>query len=275
MTLFEYAKNILLGESLEEKLTPSSVIEWNESELWEPLRVKFPARNEKISFSQKQIKFPGKGALKLDKEKGKALHFFANHELLAIEMFAQAILLFPELKISQRKLLVKTLEEEQKHFSLYLKRMNSFGVKFGDFPLNQFFWSFMEKIETPDQFFATISLTFEQANLDFAKYYHSIFELVGDGETANILKIVYEDEIKHVARGRHEVAHSLVGKEEAMTQLWEHYCDILPPPLTPARAKGLIFDEEGRKMAGLPTEYIESLKEYRNSFAITDRKQWQ
>lgn len=270
MDVFSYAEHILLNGGLENKLLNSDVINWDLKKSYSPIKVNEPTRDKNIAFSKEQIKFPGKGALKDPKQRGKALHFFANHELLAIEMMAQAILLFTDWSPSQQKLVVKTLSEEQKHFSLYLGRMRDFGVEFGDYPLNSFFWNFMDKIESSDQFFSVISLTFEQANLDFARHYMNVFQEIGDGETFNILKEVYEDEVRHVARGRTE----LIKKVDSPEDLWNHYCESLPENLTPARAKGIIFDRDGRKKAGLDLNFIESLHEYKNNFSITNRKQW-
>lgn len=275
MRLHDFAHKILFSGNLEDKLISSDLIDWDDETSWEPIRADFPERAKNISFSKDQVKFPGKGALKHPRERGKALHFFANHELLAIEMMAQALLLFPDLTLQQKKLLVKTLSEEQKHFQLYRERMKDFQVEFGDFPLNSFFWTFMENVHTHDEFFAVISLTFEQANLDFANYYKGIFADVGDEKTAEVLNVVYEDEIKHVARGRHEITQSLKISSKEASDLWDYYCEILPPPLTPSRAKGMIFDESARSRAGLPSDFISSLLSYKNDFAITQRKQWE
>ena len=79
--------------------------------------------------------------------------------------------------------------------------MNEFGVEFGDYPLNDFFWRQLSDIDSFDDFFATMSLTFEAANLDFANFYQKVFSEIGDQKTANILKIVYEDELTHVKLG--------------------------------------------------------------------------
>ena len=46
-----------------------------------------------------------------------------------------------------------------------------------------------------------MSLTFEQANLDFSLFYKEAFEQAGDIETAKVLNEVYEDEISHVSNG--------------------------------------------------------------------------
>lgn len=270
MKLYEFCCCLLKKGDLASKLTSTDEIDWEESETWTPERLVKPKRCDSIAFSTKQIKFPGKGALKDPQQRAKALHFFANHELLAIEMMAQALLLFPDLSMAQRRSLIKTIEEEQKHFTLYLSRMQELGGHFGDYPLNQFFWSFMEQIETPEQFFSVISLTFEQANLDFASHYMTIFQELGDLKTYQILKEVYEDEIRHVARGRTE----LLKKARHPEELWELYCSNLPENLTPARAKGISFDGDARKKSGLSEGFIQSLKGYRNSFSVTNRKEW-
>lgn len=270
MNIFDFAEKILNEGSLEDKLLSATKVKNFDVNNRCAQRISNPRRNPEISFSNEQIKFPKKGALKDPKNRGKALHFFANHELLAIEMMAQAILLFPDLGESRFKVLLQTIFEEQKHLSLYLNRMRDFDVSFGDYPLNNFFWTFMERIETPEEFFSVISLTFEQANLDFCHYYQEVFLEIGDSTTAEILKIVYEDEIKHVARGKVEMERT----GGTVKNLWDYYCMVLPIPLTPARAKGILFDKEGRQKAGLGDQYIKALMEYRDEFNITSRKQW-
>lgn len=270
MKVSDYANHILSLGSLENKLLDPKVIsEYNSS--FPSQRFLIPVRDDRLAFSDEQVKFPKKGALKNEKERGKALHFFANHELLAIEMMAQALLLFPEMGERSQKLLLKTLSEEQTHLKLYISRMNEFGVDFGDYPLNDFFWSYMEKVETLPQFFSVISLTFEQANLDFCQHYKKVFSDIGDKESAKVLDIIYQDEIKHVARGRLEVNER---KMEEDVSLWDYYKMILPEPLTPARAKGIGFDKDGRKKAGLHESFVENLETYKDNFSVTNRRQW-
>ena len=66
--------------------------------------------------------------------------------------------------------------------------MNDFGVEFGDYPLNDFFWRQLSDIDLFDDFFATMSLTFEAANLDFAAFYQKVFTEVGDQKTCKHFK---------------------------------------------------------------------------------------
>ena len=268
LTPYFYCKNILESTSLEEKLSGFAGNLAGESPR-ESFIVCSPSRATAIAFSEEQIKFPKIGSLKNEGQRGKALHFFANHELLAIEMMAQAICKFVDMPQETIRSLMGTIADEQRHFKLYQSRMRDFGVEFGDFPLNAFFWSYMAKIDSYESFFAVLSLTFEQANLDFAKHYELAFSSIGDNETAEILKEVYEDEIKHVARG-----HNVLRRSDP-NDLWTHYVDLLPPPLTPARAKGMIFDQSGRAKAGLTGSFIDLLRDYRSEFQITKRKSWE
>jgi uncharacterized ferritin-like protein (DUF455 family) len=124
------------------------------------------------------LKFPKITALYLQEKKRQALHTFANHELMAIEIFAAVFLLFPFWEEELRPFcaqLVTTLKEEQKHFRLYQKRLQALGGEFGEFPNNDFFWKQVSLISKPKHFFSVISLSFEAANLDFAQYYKKVF----------------------------------------------------------------------------------------------------
>ncbi len=274
MNVFEFAEHILNNGSLESKLISAEDIVWSTPlSKRESIRCDLPKRSLEIAFSEEQVKFPKKGALVDKLQRGKALHFFANHELLAIEMMASAILLFPNQPLSVHKSLVDTISEEQEHFRLYLKRMNEFGVHFGDYPLNQFFWSFMSKIHDIETFYNVVSLTFEQANLDFALFYRDLFYELEDEATANIMNTIYVDEIKHVARGRAHLSKAKISENEAES-FWDYFLSLLPPPLNAERAKGIIFDEKGRRKAGFDEDYISSLKAYKSSFGVTQRKEW-
>lgn len=273
MDVFEFAEHILLDGTLESKLLDPQNIDWSLTTQRTSQRVIIPRRDEKIAFSEEQTKFPKRGALKDKKQRGKALHFFANHELLAIEMMASAILLFPSQPISSFKSLVDTISEEQTHLQLYIERMNEFGIQFGDFPLNQFFWSYMANIDDMESFYSIMALTFEQANLDFSLYYRELFKELEDHRTAEIMDIIYQDEIKHVARGRAHLAKVHI-KEEQAESFWDYFLELLPSNLSADRAKGIVFDEMSRRKAGFDMNFINNLKNYRSDFKVTQRKEW-
>lgn len=262
----EYAETILLGESLPEKYFDGS-IEWSD---WQKFTLpESPGRKNKLAFSERKLSFPKASRFHEDDKKAMAIHSFANHELLAIEMMASALLIYPhksEEDVRFKKGIVTALKDEQKHLSLYINRLNELGYEFGDFPLNDFFWRQMEKLKTPEQYTAMMALTFEAANLDFAQYYASVFRSVGDLKTAAILETVLEDEISHVAFGAHWMKRWRQDKS-----LWEYYLSTLPGPITPCRSRGINFDPKIHARAMGDDEFIAALTKYDGDFNITKR----
>ena len=262
----DFARTILEGQNLESRFLSVS-IDWTD---WKDYNLpSLPGRSGKLSFSDQHMKFPKASRLNETEMKAMALHSFANHELLAIEMMAAAILLYPhqnEEETRFKKGLVTALKEEQKHLGLYIKRLNELGFEFGDFPLNDFFWRQMEKLKTPAQYTAVMSMTFEAANLDFAQYYARVFREMGDNETASILEIVLQDEIGHVAFGSYWMK-----KWRKEDSLWKYYQASLPWPLTPARSKGIAFDPSIHLKGTQDEDFVKSLIDFDDDFKITKR----
>jgi uncharacterized ferritin-like protein (DUF455 family) len=269
MKLSQYCQTILKGETLEHKLLDVDKIEFDEFDLFDV--PKLPERENSIRFSGKNLKFP-RGHFHEIEKKAIALHSFANHELLAIEMMACALAIYPHNTDELRRFklgVISSLKDEQKHFKLYRKRLNEIGYEFGDFDLNDFFWKYMDKLETPSHYLSVMGLTFEAANLDFAHFYQHVFQELGDNQTASVLKIVLDDEISHVQLGV-----NYLNKWRDDKDLWTYYQEHLPYPLTPARSKGKIFVEHVRQKAKMDQEFIDKVKNYSDGFGITNRKEW-
>src|SRR5690606_20678790 len=114
ISYFDFAKKILSGNSLEDKYF-SQNISWGS---WKSFELPAtPGRTRKLYFSEKQIKFPKAPSLNDIEKKAIALHSFANHELLAIEMMAAAVLIYPhstEDDIRFKRGIISTLKDEQK-----------------------------------------------------------------------------------------------------------------------------------------------------------------
>lgn len=271
MNIYDYASELLFGDSVQRKCTNVDL----NTEFSEYKSIDLPSnpgREKKLLFSNKQIKFPKGESVKSPDKMAQALHFFGNHELMAIEMMAAAILIYPTQNKDDHNFklgLINTIQDEQKHLQLYISRMNELGSDFGDFPLNDFFWKQMTCLKTPSQFYALMALTFEAANLDFANHYYHLFSKIGDLKSSRIMKVIYEDEIKHVSRG-----YVWLNKWRQDKSLWAYYLENLPEYMTPARAKGMNFDEEARRKAGLPQDFIQDVLNYRDEFKVTDRKDW-
>ena len=252
----EAAEQILFGNKLEDKLIVLDNIQYDEvySALGEsPV---FPGRPEFLKPKSEKIStFPGLHELENNVKRGEVLHFFANHELLAIELMALALLKFPESPEAFKKGIIKTLQEEQKHMNLYRSRMNILGVDLGDVRVNSYFWDSMKNIKTPLDYVVQMCLTFEQANLDYSLMYHQYFTKMGDLESAALMHEVLEDEIGHVGLGVVWLNRWKEGNESD----WHAYQRLLPYPITPARGKGKVYFDFLRTRTGLSKEFIEEM----------------
>jgi len=260
----EFAERVLFSTSLEEKLTPPGTLQDDLPGLV-LTTPDGPGRPEALSLQRDgvRVEFPGTNTpVRDDAHRGLLLHFFANHELLATELMALVLLKFPDAPAEFRAGVLKTLKEEQMHTKLYMKRMADCGVTFGDYPLNGFFWKSVSGMSTPLDYVSRLSLTFEQANLDYSRHFAGVFSRSGDTETAKILDRIYRDEIGHVGYGLEWFRKwKTPGSSD-----WQAYNRQLTFPLSAVRAKGNAeFNEEGRRDAGLDEEFIRELRVFSHS----------
>lgn len=260
MEIREFAERILFGQTLEDKLfTPNQLSD--SSPLSKFILPELPGRPKHLNISNTKHKLPSVHHLENKTNKGQLLHSFANHELLAIELMALALLKFHDAPKAFRRGLLQTLFEEQLHTRLYLDHMRLCEIEFGEYPLNRYFWDCLYKLDQPMEYICHMSLTFEQANLDYALFYQKCFNQIGDTRTANLLKKIYQDEIRHVKYGL-KWFHRW--KPNNLPD-WECYQQHLHFPITPARAKGKEFDFESRVKAGFEKSYIEQLEVFQAS----------
>lgn len=272
-TVREFAERVLFAETLEDKLAPPPAGGMEDVERGSAVLLPdMPGRPSELRISDNGVKvdFPGLSCVESDQERGKLLHFFANHELLATELMALVLLKFPDAPAEFRSGVLKTLKEEQMHTKLYLRRMRECGVNFGELPVSGFFWKLVAPMESPLDYVTRLSLTFEQANLDYSKAYAQVFNQSGDTDTASILERIYKDEINHVHYGLSWFRQWHQGKSE-----WKSFCSLLNEPLSATRAKGTVeFNEQGRRDAGLNEEFIRELKAFSKSRGRTPVVHW-
>ncbi len=225
-----------------------------------------PGRPENLHFASNSTvrpALPKTATLVNEHSRGVLLHFFANHELLAAELMALALLKFPDAPPAFRKGLANTLREEQIHTRWYVNRMRQCGIEFGEYPVNRFFWDAVSTMECPLDYVSRLSLTFEQANLDYSCHYAKLLDQVGDRESSAILDRIYRDEISHVGYGLHWFRQWKNSEESDWSALQVN----LAFPLSPSRAKGnrTPFNIEGRRAAGFTDEYIKELSLFERS----------
>ncbi len=262
MELRALAEQVLFATTLEEKLRcPDAITDAHPGAAMPAPAV--PGRPASLRFKtggEAGAGFPA-SRLEDERERGRLLHFFANHELLATELMALVLLRFPEAPAAFRRGVLQTLRDEQEHTRLYLERMRACGIEFGELPVSGYFWRALAGMENPIDYVAGLSLTFEQANLDFARHFAADFSRVGDDASAALLEKIYRDEIGHVAYGL-KWFRRWKNPEESD---WTAFCRQLKYPLSPQRAKGFQVNVEGRRAAGLDPEFIAELDVYSRS----------
>ncbi|MDA7643727.1 ferritin-like domain-containing protein [Verrucomicrobiales bacterium] len=264
MELHEFAERVLLATTLEEKLAPPNSRLVDESRGEAKISPSMPGRPDALIFERlgTRTALPSLARLGDDKDRGRLLHFFANHELLAAELMALVLLKFPDAPADFRMGVAKTLQEEQMHTRLYMKRLGECGVSFGSEPVNGFFWKAVSTMQTPADYVSRLCLTFEQANLDYSRHFAGLFQEAGDTRTAKILDRIYRDEISHVSHGLDWFRQWKSPGESD----WESFRQRLTFPLSPSRAKGRgFFNREGRLEAGLAPDFVNQLEVFTQS----------
>src|SRR5438445_7601932 len=120
MELRDFAERVLFATTLEEKLQcPADLTDERPGPpLVTPAA---PCRPTELRFKPTgtaRDSFPGTRRLDQPGERGRLLHFFANHELLATELMALVLLKFPDAPPAFRKGVRQTLQDEQEHTKL-------------------------------------------------------------------------------------------------------------------------------------------------------------
>ncbi len=256
-----------------------------------PILLDRPVRADHIQIRGGSDKLPHLHELKDGHARAACLERFANHELMAVELFAWALLAFPEMPSGLRRGLLHVLEEEQGHVRLYLDRLGALGSGLGQSPLSDYFWQQVPGIRDssngPAAFLCVMGLTLEQANLDFSLLYRDAFRQQGDEESALAMHQVHKDEIGHVRLAARWLVKVAAGESDDPDtpdppdppdapddprdprdpRDVDLYAKYVPFPLSAARAKGRRFDVAARRRAGLSEafiDYVRRSKPYEN-----------
>ena len=276
MNVSEFAEQIVFGTTLEDKLAVPEKLSFapyaNTPKVEKLIVPGRPSGLQMRHDSGGNVQPPSDDKLENESARGQLLHFLANHELLATELMALVLLKFPDAPRAFRQGVLVTLREEQEHTRMYIRRMKECGVEFGRFPLSGQFWRIVEPMKSPMDFVSRLSLTFEQANLDYSLHFASVFRRLGDLDTANVLQQIYEDEIGHVQHGLHWFRQ---WKDPEQSD-WEAYQDSLEFPMSPQRARGprASFNRKGRLQAGLTEQFVDAIEVFRQSRGRAPTVRW-
>lgn len=256
MEVRRFALDIVSGEDLEAKLRPpsESLTDHSPGPPWRP---ESPGRPPCLTIRPaRQVRVPSLAGLADPAQRPRILHALANHELQAAELYAWALLAFPDADPEFRRDLLRILDDEQRHTRMYIARLRAYDTEFGDHGVSGYFWNKVPQLTTPLHFVCAMALTFENANLDHTIELAEGLRRAGDVKTAQVIERVHRDEIEHVRFGWRWL-QTWKGERSP----WQAYQDHLAWPLRPAKAKGKRFHPQGRRAAGLEETFIQQLAE--------------
>jgi uncharacterized ferritin-like protein (DUF455 family) len=264
----DWTRSLLLQGDLDAKLAPPSPQvrqSLREVEGERPVHVDRPVRAPGLALAEGRERLPRPRALGDPRARAVCLARFAHHELMAVELFAWALLRWPDAPSALRAEWLQILTDEQRHCRLYLERLGAHGFALTDFaPHSGYFWRQAPAIAASPHgiraFLAAMGLTLEQANLDFTLLYRDGFRTAGDEASARVCQRVHDDEVRHVrsaARWLPRLDRDAPGSPPSLARA---YARAVPFPLSAARAKGRRFDIEARRRAGLDGAFIETVR---------------
>jgi len=257
MELRDFARTVLETGDLAVKLAPPGEALTDEHP-GPAFRADGPGRPQALRLVEgAKAEVPSYEGMPDPAQRRRILHGLANHELQAAELFAWALLAFPDAPPGFRRGLAHILQDEQRHTRMYIARLEDTGVCFGDLPVNFYFWKKTVHIHSPLDFICAMSLTFENANLDHTVDYEEAARRAGDPKTAAVIEQIHRDEIEHVRFGWTWLQR-WKGEDESAWDVWRSH---LTWPLRPLRARGATFHRAGREAAGLDAEFIQRLEE--------------
>ena len=256
-TVDAFARRALLSESLGEKLRdggPSTL-----SAAGKPLTVARPGRPPGLAFAGRREAppMPKPGSLRDPAKRAVAHHIMANHELQALEVMAATVLKHPEAPPAFRLGVAEIMRDEQRHTRMHAARAAKLGVPFGTLPVNGYIWEKAREFACVLDYVAGLPLVFEGANLDHTVELAEAFDAAGDGRSADVMRRIHDDEVRHVAFGIEWLRRL---KPEAAGD-WQTFVRHLHFPVRAERARGRRFNAESRRAAGMDEEMIRRLAE--------------
>lgn len=193
------------------------------------------------------------------------LHAVAHIELNAIDLAWDMVARFGETddEPMPRAFLddwVQVGDDEARHFGLIRARLKDFGADYGDLAAHDGLWQAAEATRHDlAARLAIVPMVLEARGLDVTPPMIERLERAGDIESAAALKIIYKEEIAHVAAGerwfRYLCEKSGQDPQSRFHRLVrENFAGLLKPP----------FNHEARSAAGIESGFYEPL-----SLAVT------
>jgi uncharacterized ferritin-like protein (DUF455 family) len=186
------------------------------------------------------------------------LHAVAHIELNAIDLAFDMVARFGDLM--PRGFTddwVKVGDDEARHFSLLNSRLKALDSYYGDMPAHDGLWqSAMDTKDSLPARLAIVPMVLEARGLDVTPKMIEQFRRAGDATSGDVLQLIYEEEVAHVAAGTRWFKH-LATKGNLDPDSWFH-------ELVQSYFKGQLkppFNKPARNRAGMPVSFYEPLAE--------------
>lgn len=252
-----WARRLITTTSLEEKRRPGPIPARFDGRAAE--RITAPGRPPELRTVEKKKRVKATpGALARPEKRADLLHVFAHHELQAAELFAWAVLAFPETPEAFRTGLLSLALDELRHLDLYASHIETLGHPYGSFPVRDWFWERVPRVTTPLEFLVVLGLGLEGANLDHGTRFAALLEAAGDTEAAAIELRVRDEELAHVRFAFRWLRE--LGAETPLT--FDAFRAYIPKPLSPILFRGTELERPLRERAGFAPEFLDALASY-------------
>ena len=205
MELLLRLKKIITTKDFDEKITlakelsrePADVV----PQLMEPslAHLKFPGRPDDFCIVNPRF-VPKRNKTDLQ-SRINFLHSIANIELLAIELPALCLMRFGSVDLDFIDRQLKIISEEAYHFELLRNRLQDFGCEFGTIPVHHGLWDYAWRCQSELEHQVVIPCYLEARGLDVTPEFIKKFEAQGDTKSAQIMRLILDEEITHVQFG--------------------------------------------------------------------------
>ncbi len=181
------------------------------------------------------------------------LHAIAHIELNAVDLHWDIVARFTHVSMPPGFYddWVRAADEESKHFNLLADRLEAMGSHYGALAAHAGMWRAADDTANDlEARLAVVPMVLEARGLDVTPGMIALFEKAGDADTVEALRIIYAEEVGHVAYGS-KWFHFLCGRHERDPRdafhdlVMRYFHGPLKPP----------FNDEKRAEAGLPLDF--------------------